>query len=33
MLFWELFAANLAVIFATVLTGQCLAWLVERRVR
>ena len=33
MLFWEIFAANLAVILATVLAGQCLAWIVERRPR
>jgi hypothetical protein len=30
MLFWQIFAANLAVIVGTVLIGQCLAWIVER---
>jgi hypothetical protein len=33
MLFWHIFAANLAVILGTVLVGQCLVWLVERKVR
>ncbi len=33
MLFWQIFAANLAVIVGTVLVGQCIAWLVERKGR
>jgi hypothetical protein len=33
MLFWELFLANAAVIVGTVLVGQCVAWIVERRQR
>jgi len=31
MLFWQIFAANLAVIAVTVLVGQCIVWLVERK--
>jgi ABC-type Fe3+ transport system permease subunit len=31
MLFWQIFAASFGVIVATVLVGQGLAWLVERR--
>ena len=33
MLFWQIFAANAVVILATVLAGQCIAWIVERRRR
>ena len=33
MLFWQIFAANLAVILGTVLAGQCIVWIVERRMR
>ena len=33
MLFWQVFAANLAVILGTVLAGQCIVWLVERKGR
>ncbi len=30
MLFWQIFAANAAVILGVVLAGQCIAWIVER---
>ena len=33
MLFWQIFAANMAVIVATVLVGQCLVSIAERRKR